>query len=171
MVRFFRVYDWLIEAGAVLAAASIAFIAVGVTLDVLVRAFNLGAIKWMLELSEYLLFAMTFLGAPWVLREGAHAGVDILVASLPPRLQRVSGGIANLLGLATSAAFLWFGGMAAQSARAAGTLIYKTVVFPEWWVLALIPLCGLLLIVEFLRRIARALRGDASVIATRQATA
>ena len=69
-----RAYDRLIDAAAAVAGIGIAFIALGVTADVAVRYFAGGAIKWMLESSEYVLFGIAFLGAPWALREGAQIG-------------------------------------------------------------------------------------------------
>lgn len=164
-----RGYSRLIEAGAALAAVGIAFIALGVTADVAVRFFANATIPWILETSEYLLFAIAFLGAPWVLRLGAHTAVDILVKAVPPPVQSVMGVAANAVGLATSAALFWYGGLAALQSRALGTMIYKTIVFPEWWVLACVPLCGALLAIEFVARMVRAARGDRSALPQRQA--
>jgi len=141
-----------------------------VTADVAVRFFAGGTIKWMLEVSEYLLFAMTFLGAPWVLREGAHTAVDLLVEAMPPRGKRALAIAAFSIGLVTSGLIAWYGWLAASESWRAKTLIFKQVTFPEWWLLALIAFCGVLLVVEFVRLIVRALRGDVS-IAHRQATA
>ena len=165
-----RLYDRLIDLAALLASLCVAFIALGVTADVAVRYFAGGAIRWMLEVSEYLLFAMTFLGAPWVLREGAHTAVDIAVEALPEAGRRVCAVAANAIGLVTSAGLLWYGWLAAAASRATGTMIFKSVVFPEWWTLALIPFCGALLAIEFVRRLARAAGGDTSVLGHRQAT-
>jgi TRAP-type C4-dicarboxylate transport system permease small subunit len=164
-----RGYSRLIEAGAALAAVSIAFIALGVTADVAVRFFANTTIPWILETSEYLLFAVAFLGAPWVLHLGAHTAVDILVKAVPPGAQRVMGVAAHAVGLATSGGLFWYGGLAALQSRALGTMIYKTIVFPEWWVLACVPLCGALLAIEFAARMVRGVRGDALPLPQRQA--
>jgi TRAP-type transport system small permease protein len=124
----------------------------------------------MLEVSEYLLFAMTFLGAPWVLREGAHTAVDLLVEALPAGGKRVMAISAHVIGLATSGLVAWYGWIATSESWRAKTLVFKQVTFPEWWLYALIAFCGVLLVVEFARLILRALRGDVA-IAHRQATA
>ena len=135
-----------------------------------VRFLTGGTIKLMLEVSEYLLFAMTFLGAPWVLREGAHTAVDLLVEALPKGGQRLLAIIAYFIGLATSIALAWYGWLATSESWRAKTLVFKQVTFPEWWLFSLIAFCGLLLIVQFLRLLVRAMRGDVE-IAHRQATA
>ena len=163
-----RVYDWVIDAAAAAAALGVAYIALGVTADVAVRYFAGGAIKWMLESSEYVLFGIAFLGAPWALREGAHTAVDLLVEALPAMAKRYCALAANGVGLATSAGLFWFGGIAAMQSRSLGTMIYKTVVLLEWWILAIIPFCGALLVIEFGRKIRATLRGEPSGFARRQ---
>jgi len=166
-----RIYDRLIEAAAVTAGLGIAYIALGVSADVALRYFSGGTIKWMLESSEYALFGIAFLGAPWALREGAHTAVDLLVETLPTGAKRYCALAANAIGLATSACLFWFGGIAATQSRDLGTMIYKTVVLPEWWILALIPFCGALLMIEFGRKIRATLRGEPPAIAARQSIA
>ena len=51
-----------------------------------------------------------------------------------------------------------------------GTLVFKQVTFPEWWLYSLIAFCGALLVIEFVRLLARTLRGE-DTLAHRQATA
>lgn len=165
-----RLYDRLVDVAALLASLGIAFIALGVTADVAVRYFAGGTIRWMLEVSEYVLFAMTFLGAPAVLRAGAHTAVDVLVDRLPIKGQRVFAVATDCIGLATSAGLAWYGYRATAESWRAGTLVFKQVTFPEWWLFALIAFCGLLLVVEFIRQLGKALRGELH-LARRQATA
>lgn len=171
MSAILRFYDRLIDLAALIASLTVAFIALGVTADVGVRFFAGSTIKWILEVSEYLLFAMTFLGAPWVLREGAHTAVDVVVVNLGERGKRVCALVSNVIGLITSAGLLYFGWLATASSRSLGTMIFKSVAFPEWWTLAFIPFCGLMLVIQFIRQLHRAVHGDSSVLARRQATA
>ena len=165
-----RFYDGLIDAAAAIASLGVAYIALGVTADVAVRYFAAGAIKWMLESSEYTLFGIAFLGAPWALREGAHTAVDIFVEALPATAARLCMLAANGIGLATSAGLFWFGGIAAIQSHSLGTMIYKTVVLPEWWILAFIPFCGALLTIEFGRKIRAALLREPPAITHHQAS-
>jgi TRAP-type transport system small permease protein len=141
-----------------------------VSADVAVRFLAGGTIKWMLEVSEYLLFAMTFLGAPAVLRAGAHTAVDVLTDRLPRGGRRAAALAAHTVGLVTSVAIAWYGSLATLQAWKGGTLIFKQVTFPEWWLYLLIAFCGALLVIEFIRLIARTLRGEETA-AHRQATA
>jgi len=124
----------------------------------------------MLEVSEYLLFAMTFLGAPAVLRASAHTAVDVLTDRLPPRAKRAAALAAHGIGLVTSCGLAWYGYHATAQAWRDGTLVFKQVTFPEWWLYSFIAFCGALLVIEFVRLIAKTLRGE-DTLAHRQATA
>ena len=65
--------DRLVEALALVAGALLCALVVLVCLDVAARTFKLFAMPWSLDVSEYALYAITFLGAPWVLRENGHS--------------------------------------------------------------------------------------------------
>ena len=134
--------------------------AVAITLDVGLRYFKAGSVGWVVEVSEYDLFVITMLGAPWVLRHSGHVRVDLVIVALPRRARRIGELLAEFVGLAVSLCLLVFGFMGALEAFQSGAKIFKTLTLDEWWLLALVPFCGLLLAVECLRRIYRLLRGD-----------
>jgi TRAP-type C4-dicarboxylate transport system permease small subunit len=74
---------------------------------------------------------------------------------VPPRLAWMLEGLADIIGLAASLALVWYGTvMTVQSARL-GSLTIKNLVFPEWWLLAPLPLCFALLVLEFVMRFHR----------------
>ena len=57
--------------------------------------------------------------------------------------------------LAASLVLIWYGSvMTAQSARL-GSLTIKNLVFPEWWLLWPLPLCFVLIAIEFVFRFHR----------------
>jgi TRAP-type transport system small permease protein len=133
-----------------------------IALDVALR--NLAGIgfPWLIDVIEYGLFAGTFLAAPWVLREGAHVRVDILVTSLPPRGAALLETLADLIGLAVCLVLLWYGVKVTLTAQALGSMVLKSIIFPEWWALVVIPLSSLLLTIEFVLRLHRAHRTAAA---------
>ena len=47
--------------------------------------------------------------------------------------------------------FIWYGVKAIADSRQLGSMVFKTLVFPEWWLFVPVPLCFALLAVEFLR--------------------
>lgn len=147
-------YRGLLYAGAVIAAVLLGVTALFVTGDVVARNVGLGTLPWILEVSEYVLPLATFLVAPWLLNRNEHVRLDILLTILPPRLGRTLDRFADLAGLAVCAVFVVYGTRAIASSAQQGSLVIKSIVFPEWWLYAPVPVCFSLLAIEFVRRLA-----------------
>jgi TRAP-type C4-dicarboxylate transport system permease small subunit len=79
--------------------------------------------------------------------------LDVLLTAVPPRLARALGRVGDLLGLAVCAVFVLYGARAIASSAQQGSLVIKSIVFPEWWLYAPVPVCFALLAVEFVRRL------------------
>jgi TRAP-type C4-dicarboxylate transport system permease small subunit len=148
-----RAYRRLLHACAVIAALLLGVTALLVTGDVVARNIGLGTLPWILEVSEYVLPLATFLVAPWLLVRNEHVRLDVLLTSLPPRLARALARAGDLLGLAICAVFVIYGARAIASSAQQGSLVIKSVVFPEWWLYAPVPVCFALLGIEFVRRL------------------
>ena len=67
---------------AYLVALSIGLFAVLIPLNLFLIKTQLGSIWWLYEGVEYTLYFGVFIGAPWVLNQGAHVRVDVLTAAL-----------------------------------------------------------------------------------------
>jgi TRAP-type C4-dicarboxylate transport system permease small subunit len=78
--------------------------------------------------------------------------LDVLLTAVPPRLARTLDRFSDLVGLAVSAVFVVYGTRAVASSAQQGSLVIKSVVFPEWWLYAPVPVCFAILAVEFVRR-------------------
>lgn len=148
-----RAYRGLLHACAVIAALLLGATALLVTGDVVARNVGLGTLPWILEVSEYVLPLATFLVAPWLLARNEHVRLDVLLTSLPPGLARALARAGDLLGLAVCAVFVVYGTRAIASSARQGSLVIKSVVFPEWWLYAPVPVCFALLAIEFVRRL------------------
>lgn len=126
-----------------------------ITANVTVRALGWGVIAWTDEVSEYAVYAVTVLSAPWLLRRGQHVRVDITVRAVPPAAGWALELIADAIGLAISLVLAWYAAVAVLASARTGSITIKMLVFPEWWVLAPLPLCFVLLAVEFWLRLRR----------------
>lgn len=153
--RLFALHEAVISGLATLVAVAYGLAALLMTADIGLRAARLGALPWLLEATEYVLYGGTFLAAPWVLRKGAHVRVDLLVAGLPRRWSTAAEIGADAVGFFVSATFLWFGLAAAAEAWRENSMQFKTWAVPEWILLAPIPLAAGLLMIEFALRAAR----------------
>ncbi len=117
-------------------------------------------LAWSNEISELMLYLITMCVAPWLLRQGQHIRVDILLQALPPQLAWSFEWVGDVLGLACCAVIAWYGGQAAWSSYASGAVNIKTLVTPEWWALAPLPVVFVLLGIEMLFRMIRLLRAE-----------
>lgn len=128
--------------------------------DVVGRNAGLGGIAWSGEISEDILYLLTLLAAPWLLRQGQHIRVDILLRALPPRIGWLLEWLGDLLGLACSLYFVWYGCKVLGTSYWAGAISIKTLVMPEWWLLVPLPLAFGLLAAEFVFRMHRLSRSE-----------
>ena len=119
------------------------------------RNAGLGGIPWSGEVSEDILYLLTLLTAPWLLRQGQHIRVDILLRALPARLGWLLEWVGDLLGLACSLYFVWYGWKVLAASYTSGAISIKTLVTPEWWLLVPLPVAFLLFAIEFLFRMHR----------------
>ena len=107
------------------------------------------------ELSEFALYLITMLSAPWLLRQGMHIRVDILLRAIPRQIAWAMEWCMDLVALACCLITFRYSLQAVVESRAAGAQIIQTFVIPEWYVLAPLPLTFLLLTIEVLFRIRR----------------
>ncbi len=147
--------DLLIDALALVAAGLLCALVALILVDVAARYLRWFSLAWGLEASEYMLYAITFLGAPWVLRERGHIAIELVVEQLPERARRAAGLAANALGALVCAALLVFACRVLWRSYQAGTMVHKSFVFPEWLVYAGMPPVFLILLVLYLRLVVR----------------
>ena len=112
------------------------------------------SIPWALEATEYMLYGLTFFGAPWLLREQGHIAIEIAVERLPAALRRQVRRLADGLGAAICAVLLVYACRVLWSSYRSGTMVQKSFVFPEWYCYVIVPPVMLLLVILYLRSFA-----------------
>lgn len=156
MAWFEAAFGRVITLCGALCGLVVAWVALSISLDYALRTLGAGNIPWLNEVTEYLLYAGTFFGAPWALRLGAHVRVDILVSTLPAgaalRLER----LLDVLGFVISAILFGSGAVAVRDAVVSGAMQYKMLAVPEWLLLLPFALSMLLISIEFVLRFLRA---------------
>jgi TRAP-type transport system small permease protein len=145
----------LFDALAALAALTLLAMVALTTADIVLRNLIGSGFSWSNEVTEYALYIITLLTAPWLLRRGQHVRIDMMLVLVPPRVAWFCEAAADTLGVAGSMVLLWYGTvMTVQSARL-GAITVKNLVFPEWWLLWPLPACFALLALEFVLRFHR----------------
>ena len=112
-------------------------------------------LAWSNEVSELMLYLITMCVAPWLLRQGQHIRVDIVLQALPRQLAWYFEWVGDLIGFACCIVIAWYGAQAAWSSYVAGAVNIKTLVTPEWWGLAPLPVVFVLLAIEMVFRMIR----------------
>lgn len=152
-----RVWGGILTVPAAAAGAILLLMVLGVTLGVAQRAMTGADIPGMVELTEVGLYLSAILAAPWLLRRGGHIRADLLAPSLPPAGARVLEALSNLFGLAVCLVLAVASWGAMEEARAVGSVIRRTISYPEWWLLAPLAPVFVLLAGEFALRLRAAL--------------
>jgi len=159
-----RAYGRLLEALALLGCAVIFAMTVMICADVLLRNVRIipgvYGLAWANEISEAMLYLVTLLTAPWLLRQGQHIRVDIVLRAVPPGLGWIFEWIADAMGLACCLVISWYGMVATMKSYQSGALSIKTLVTPEWWMQAPLPVAFLLLSIEMAFRMRRLYLGE-----------
>ena len=141
---------------AALVAISIGLIAILIPLNLLLVKAHWGSIWWLNEGIEYTLYVGVFIGAPWVLQQGAHVRVDVLTSALPPRSAFLLERFLNGAGFALCVMLCIYGVRATMIEFQDGTLPDKDLRIANWYMLSVFAASFALLAIEFLMRLRRA---------------
>lgn len=159
-----RLYGQLLSTLALVGCLTLLAMMLVIVADVLLR--NLApagwpkGLAWSNEVSEFMLYLVTMCVAPWLLRQGQHIRVDILLQAIPKRLAWLIEWCCDLLGLACCLVLCRYGLQATLASQQSGSLNIKTLVTPEWWSLAPLPITFALLAIEMVFRMHRLWHGE-----------
>ena len=160
MLTLSRWYGRVLEGMLSIACGLLLIMTLMIGADVLLRNLGLGGIPPSNELSEDILYLITLLAAPGLLRQGQHIRIDIVLRALPFGLGWLLEWIGDALGIVCCLVFVWYGARVAAASLANGSLSIKTLVLPEWWLLAPMPVAFALLTLEFVFRMHRLARAE-----------
>jgi len=164
MQQLEKAYGRLLEAFALVACALVLGMTLMICADVLLRNVRIvpgvAGLAWSNEISEGMLYLLTMLTAPWLLRRGQHIRVDILLRAVPNRVGWIFEWITDTVGLACCLVIAFYGARAALASYKAGSMSIKTLITPEWWLLSVLPVAFLALSLEMLFRMRRLALGE-----------
>jgi|SRR5882672_1448501 len=163
MERFEAAYGKLLEVFALVACVLVLGMTLMICADVLLRNVRVipgvAGLAWSNEISEAMLYLVTLLTAPWLLRRGQHIRVDVVLRAVPDRTGWIFEWIVDGLALACCLVIAYSSARAALASFKAGSVSIKTLVTPEWWLLSALPVAFLALSLEMLFRMRRLARG------------
>ena len=156
--RLSDIYGRLLDALAGAAALLLLAMVIVVTGDIILRNVIVKGFVWANEVSEYALYLITLLTAPWLLRRGQHVRLDLILSAVPRRAAWLMEAAGDLLGFVVCLVMIRYGWMMTFEAYRNGSITIKNLVFPEWWLLAPLPAAFVLLAIEFVFRFHRLLQ-------------
>lgn len=155
VIAFERYYRRLLTGCGLLAAMMFAGMAILVCSDIVLRNLTHSSLPWTMEASEYLLMTATMLASPWLLYCGDHIRIDIGLRMMSPRWRRLFECGGDLLGSLICAVLTWYSVRVTLDSAEQAALVFKVLVFPEWWLNLPMIFGFTLLTLEFVRRLFR----------------
>jgi len=119
--------------------------------DVVMRSLLNRPTIWTLEINQKILVFITFLGAAWLLREGGHVRIDILVNWLPKRALTIINFMTSLLSAIACLVVVWFGVLVVWEQFQMDYRDPTVLALPQGPIYIVIPLGFFLLFVNFIR--------------------
>jgi TRAP-type transport system small permease protein len=160
MTKLSNAFAKLLNALAVTAALTLLAMVVMVTADILLRNLTRTGFAWSNEVSEYALYVITLLTAPWLLRRGQHVRVDLVLTLVPARAAWIMEAMGDVIGFAVCLVMMRYGLKMSIDSAVLGAITIKNLVFPEWWLLWPLPVCFALLAAEFAFRFDRLIHSE-----------
>jgi len=102
-------FDWVVDSMAFVAGVLLTSTVLIEFLEIFMRHFIRKPQVWTVDVTEYILFLVAFLGAPWLLKKGGHVGVDLVVERLSRKTNILLGMLSSAIGIFVSAVVSWFG--------------------------------------------------------------
>lgn len=159
MKKFLSIFDRTMDIMAFFAGIILIFILLSVCLEVILRDFFNRPQIWVTQVTECLLLYITFLGSAWLLREEGHVKVDILLIRLKRKIRTILGVISSAIGTIVSVVITIFGFNLTLHYFIKGTYTPTVLEIPLSWIIVIIPIGSLMLIIQFIRRMFRFIRG------------
>lgn len=145
-----KIYNRVIELGALIAGVLLIFLMLSVTLEVTLRYFLGRPTSWVGEICGYILLYIPFLVAAWVLRKDGHVRMDLVIITLSPKTQSLLNAITSFVCAAICFLLTWYG---IKVTLYFSNLGYKTptvLMLPKSIIIAVIFVGSFLLAVQFL---------------------
>jgi len=152
LTKVTAIFDRTIDILAWLASGLLLFATLSICLDVIFRYFLNRPLIWVLEISEYILLWITFLGAAWLLKIEGHVKVDIVLNQLKAKNQALLNTITSVTGAMMCLALTWYGVLATWDFFQRGHYDPTILQPPTFILIAIIPAGSFLLFIQFLRR-------------------
>jgi TRAP-type C4-dicarboxylate transport system permease small subunit len=144
-------FDHIITVSAWLACGCILFSMLSINVDVVMRQVFNHPVIWVLEVNEYLLLYMTFLGTAFVLRDEGHTTMDLVIVQLDAKQRNRLRVFTSMIGAGCCIILGVYSGISTWKTYKAGWY-YETILMAPHWIMHIIVSFGFfLLFLQFIR--------------------
>jgi TRAP-type C4-dicarboxylate transport system permease small subunit len=150
-----RFLDLLNSVMAGIAATMMIFMMLAISYSVMMRYLFNRPIAWIVEISSYLMLYITFLGTAWLLRREGHVEIDLFTGHLSPKQRAVLRSVTSVGGATVGFVLTWKGVFITIDYFRRGVMAMDILNTPQYLLMAIIPVGGFLLMIEFILRIFR----------------
>lgn len=145
------IFNAVLKAGASVAGFLLIFMMLSICVELVCRRMG-RPLMWVMEVTEYSLLYITFLGAAWVLEREGHVKMDIIVNALKSETQALAGIITSIIGSAMSLYLMVYGTKVTWDYFKRDVIECTPLLMPTFIILLIIPIGSILLFIQFLRR-------------------
>ncbi len=153
--KLHRLLDFLNSVMAGMAATMVIFMMLAISYSVIMRYLFSRPIAWIVEISSYLMLYITFLGTAWLLRREGHVEIDLFTGHLSPKRRAVLRSVTSVGGAIVGFVLTWKGILITIDYFRRGVMAMDILNTPQYLLMAIIPVGGFLLMIEFILRIFR----------------
>lgn len=148
-----RFFDSIINFMAVMGRIVIIIISLLIITDIVALKFFNYSFSWIMEVSEYFLVMLTFLGVAWLLKEDGHIKLDLLLNRLSER-NRIKFEIFNsCIGAIISSVITIYGFTATLNLHERGIKTETILEIPRFLLILIIPISFIFVFIQFIRNL------------------
>jgi len=153
LTRFSSIFDRAIDVMFYVASGLSLVIFFSTCTELFMRYFFNRPQIWSVEMTEYAMLYITFLGSAWLLREDGHVRIDLLLSFLNPKSQALLNSITSVFGVIVCSVLVFFGTWSTWLHCRKGLTTFSAMELLKWPFLIVIPFGGLVLLIQFVRSV------------------
>lgn len=126
--------------------------------EIISRLIFSKSLVWVIEISEYSLLYMTFLGAPYLLEKHRHVAIDLVVEALPLLLRRLLIALMCIMAAIACAYCAWVGTLVTLDQWEFGMRETTLMRPPSYLITMVFPIGMALLAIQFFAQVVDSLK-------------
>lgn len=147
-----NILDRLLDLCLIIVNVLMSLLIVIVILDVVMTYLFDAPLEWALEISEYMLAFIAFIGAGWLMREEGHLRFDMVLDLLPKKARAILEVFVSVVCLVVAIVIVWSSFAITMDLLAKGTLTVSVLQVPRWILVSCIPIGFSIFALQLIRR-------------------